>query len=68
MKQVMNLFLSILLTINLVSCKPDDCPPKPVDNTSPILWKKKFEKTDLSSIPMFYNGTIIVGHPSVDEI
>jgi outer membrane protein assembly factor BamB len=64
MKQVMNIFLSILLTINLVSCKPDDCPPKPVDNTSPILWKKKFEKTDLSSTPMFYNGTIIAGHPS----
>ncbi len=64
----MILFLSILLTINLTSCKPDDCPPELVGNTSPIVWKKAFEKTDLSSTPMFYNGTIIVGHPSVDEI
>ncbi|PCJ65914.1 MAG: hypothetical protein COA58_07485 [Bacteroidetes bacterium] len=59
-------FIAIVLTINLVGCKPDDCPPDVVD-TSPIVWKKAFEKTDLTSTPIFYNNLIIAGHPSLSD-
>ena len=57
-----------LLAAHLCSCKPDDCPPDLVDNTSPIVWKRAFEKTDLSSTPLYFDGLIIVGHPSVNEV
>ncbi|PCJ65915.1 MAG: hypothetical protein COA58_07490 [Bacteroidetes bacterium] len=61
-------FIAIVLAINLVGCKSDDCPPNVVDNTSPIVWKKAFEKTDLSSSPMYFNGSVIVGHPSDEAV
>lgn len=64
MKGTMNLFLMLLLGLQFVSCKPDDCPPDIVDNTSPIIWKKAFEKTGLTSTPHLYNGNLIVGHTS----
>jgi outer membrane protein assembly factor BamB len=64
MKFIVNIFLGILMSLNLLSCKSDDCPPEPVGETSPIVWKKAFNKTDLTSTIHWYKGTIIVGHPS----
>lgn len=64
MKHIMKLLLITLLAAHLTGCKPDDVPPKPVDNTSPIVWKKAFEKTGLTSTPHLYDGKLIVGHTS----
>ena len=59
----MNILLIVTLVCSLVSCKPDDC-PEPIENQSPIVWKKGLERSGLTSTSHTYNGNIIFGHPS----
>jgi len=54
----------LFVLITFYGCKPDDCPPEPVVNNSPIIWTKAFQKTGLTSTPHLYNGNLIVGHTS----
>lgn len=62
-------FLIILVTaISLLGCKNTEIPPEPSNTKSPIVWKNAFEKEDLSSVPLYYNGLIITGHPSINEV
>ena len=55
-----------MLTATMGGCKPNECPPTPQlpTLTSPIVWKKKLEKSGLTSTPHFFNGTVIMGHPA----
>ncbi|MGB0849855.1 MAG: PQQ-binding-like beta-propeller repeat protein, partial [Bacteroidia bacterium] len=63
----MNILLIISMVCSFAGCKPDDCPPEPVDGHSPVVWKKAFEKTYLSSTPYYYNETVIVGHAALQK-
>ena len=63
MKLAMNIVVFILLILGVGGCKPD-CPPVPLEEQSPLVWKMAFERGELSSTPHYYNGTVIIGHPA----
>ena len=64
----MNISFILFTILNIIGCKPDEGPPKPVENPSPIIWKKLLSKvpaSSLNSTPIYYNETIIVGKKEV---
>ena len=63
MKKLMNILLIISLVCSLPSCKPDDC-PEPIENQSPVVWKKLISsspESSLNSTPLLYKDLIVLG-------
>lgn len=56
----MKIIAICLLAAQLMGCKPDEEPPKPVELTNPIVWKTRLDQRALVSPPLYYNDLIIL--------
>lgn len=62
--QLKPIFLFSFFVFHLMGCKPDEVPPTPHTEETPVIWSYRLQTSGLSSTPHYYKGSLIFGHPS----
>lgn len=60
------LIMAIVVSL-FANCSDKVVIPEPSSPTTSIIWKNRFELTDLTSTPIYFNNLVIVGHPSQND-
>ncbi len=64
MRNKMKLLFITMLAANIFGCKPDEVPPVPHTEETPVIWSHRLQTSGSSSTPHYYNGNLIFGHPA----